>query len=180
MTSDPGTAASGPKVNGVRAVVQGFYAPKAWDVTTAFGGVGGSLSGYVGNRKVVFSVRGGGAKIWGTYPYFESASIGGSDNVRGWDGSRFRGDSSLFGNAELRFWLGHRKRPLLPVRWGLLGFYDVGRVWLEGESSNTWHSGYGGGLLGEMLGLPALSIRGTVAWSTEGGPKIYIGSGYSF
>ena len=100
--------------------------------------------------------------------------------MRGWDGSRFRGDSSLFGNAELRFWLGHRKRPLLPVRWGLLAFYDIGRVWLEGESSNTWHSGYGGGLLGEVLGLPALSIRGTVAWSTEGGPKIYIGSGYSF
>ena len=110
-TSDPGAAAAGPKVSGVRALVEGFYAPKTWDVTEDFGGVGGSLAAYVGNRKVVFSVRGGGAKVWGAYPYFESASIGGSANVRGWDGSRFRGDSSLFGNAELRLWLGHRRRP---------------------------------------------------------------------
>jgi hypothetical protein len=177
--TSPGSS-PGPKVNGIRLLASGFYAPKAWDVTEDFGGMSGSLSGYVGNRKVVFSVRGGGAKIWGAYPFFESASIGGSDNVRGWDSSRFRGDSSLFGNAELRLWLGHRKRPLVPARWGLLAFYDVGRVWLAGETSDTWHTGYGGGLLAEMLGLPGLALRGTIATSPEGGVHFYVGSGYSF
>jgi hypothetical protein len=178
---DTSTAAATPKVSGVRLLADGFYAPKTWDVTDAFGKVSGSLSGYVGNQKVVLSVRGGGSKLWGgPYPYFEAATIGGSDNVRGWDNSRFRGDSSLYGNAELRFWLGHRKRPLLPIRWGLLAFYDVGRVWLEGEDSNTWHSGYGGGILGEVLGVAGLAIRGTLGTSTEGGIKVYVGSGYSF
>jgi hypothetical protein len=177
---DPGTAAAGPKVNGIRLVAEGFYAPKVWDVTKDFGGVNGSLSGYLGNRKVVLSVRGGGCKVWGPYPYFESSSIGGSDNVRGWDGSRFRGDSSLYGNAELRFWLGHRKRPLIPAQWGLLAFYDVGRVWLAGESSKTWHPAYGGGILAEVLGVPGLALRGTVASSTEGHIHIYVGGGYSF
>jgi len=28
-----------------------------------------------------------------------------------------------------------------------LAFYDVGRVWMPGEESNTWHSGYGGGII---------------------------------
>jgi hypothetical protein len=29
---------------------------------------------------------------------------------------------------------------------GLLGFYDVGRVFVSGEDANTWHHGAGGGL----------------------------------
>ena len=180
VTSDPGTAASGPKVNGVRAVVEGFYAPKTWDVTEDFSGVGGSLAAYVGNRKVVFSVRGGGTKVWGAYPYFESASIGGSANVRGWDGSRFRGDSSLFGNAELRFWLGHRKRPLLPVRWGLLGSTTWAGCGWRARAPTPGTAATAADSWARCWACQPLSIRGTVAWSTEGGPKIYIGSGYSF
>jgi hypothetical protein len=179
-TTDPGAAASGPKISGIRVLADGLYAPKVWDVADAFGRVEGSLSGYLGNQRIVFSARVGGAKLWGPYPYFESASLGGSDNVRGWDRSRFRGDSSLFGNTELRLWIGHRKKPLLPVRWGLLGFFDVGRVWLAGENSDTWHTGYGGGLLGEVLGLPGLAVRGTLAWSPDGDVHVYVGSGYSF
>jgi hypothetical protein len=35
---------------------------------------------------------------------------------------------------------------ILPVTWGVVGFGDVGRVWLEGEESDTWHTGVGGGV----------------------------------
>ena len=28
-----------------------------------------------------------------------------------------------------------------------MAFADQGRVWLKGEHSNTWHYGYGGGLI---------------------------------
>jgi len=30
---------------------------------------------------------------------------------------------------------------------GLVAFFDDGRVWLPGETSNTLHTGYGGGIL---------------------------------
>jgi hypothetical protein len=30
---------------------------------------------------------------------------------------------------------------------GLLAFLDDGRVWMPSETSDTWHYGYGGGLL---------------------------------
>ena len=30
---------------------------------------------------------------------------------------------------------------------GVMAFGDAGRVWLDGEESNKWHSGYGGGLV---------------------------------
>lgn len=69
---------------------------------------------------------------------------------------------------------------LVPARWGLLAFYDVGRVWLSGETSTTWHTGYGGGVMAEVLGVPGLSVRGTLATTTEGGIHAYVGSGCSF
>jgi hypothetical protein len=35
---------------------------------------------------------------------------------------------------------------LFPAYFGVLGFHDVGRVWAMGEDSDTWHTGYGGGI----------------------------------
>ena len=37
------------------------------------------------------------------------------------------------------------KSYLFPGPFGLTGFYDVGRVWLNGEDSRKWHSAFGGG-----------------------------------
>jgi hypothetical protein len=174
---EPGYAAM-PKVSGVRLLGETFYVPKAWDVTEAFGGLDGSLSGYLGNRKLALAVRAGGRKLWGPYPWFESASIGGSDNLRGFDSHRFRGDASLYGSAELRYWLGRRQRPLLPVRWGLFGFGETGRVWLAGENSRRWHTGYGGGLMMQLLGTPL--VLGTSLAGSEEGVHFYFKAGYSF
>ena len=168
------------KVSGVRILAEGFYAPKAMDVTESFHGLDGSIAGFVGNPRIELGLRVGGRKLWGAYPFFESATIGGSHDVRGYDTNRFRGDSSLFGNAEVRLGLGRRKNPVLPIQWSLIGYYDVGRVWLAGETSNTWHWGYGGGLLAEVLGVPGLAIRGSMATSREGGIHFYATTGYSF
>ena len=171
---------AGPKLSGVRVLAEGFYAPKALDAIESFSGIDGSVSGFLGNRQIHLGVRVGGRKLWGAYPYFESATIGGSHDVRGYDTNRFRGDSSIFANAELRVGLGRRKKPVLPVQWSLIGYYDVGRVWLAGETSNTWHWGYGGGLLAEVMGVPGLAIRGSMATSKEGGIHFYATTGYSF
>jgi len=35
---------------------------------------------------------------------------------------------------------------LVPMKVGLLGFFNSGRVFQSGESSTKWHNGYGGGL----------------------------------
>jgi hypothetical protein len=53
-------------------------------------------------------------------------------------------------------------------------------VWLAGEDSNKWHSGYGGGIVGQVMGLPGVAFRATAATTTEGGVRIYFGAGYSF
>ncbi len=173
----PETSATSPqKVSGVRLLADGFYAPKTWDVASEFGGVEGSLSGYLGGQRLVLATRVGGRAVWGDYPWFESASIG--DGVRGYYEGRFRGDSALYGNAELRWWVGSRKRGVLPLRWGLTAFAESGRVWLEGEDSDKWHNGFGGGLVAQLIGTP-MALGASIAQGSEG-VRFYFSGGFSF
>jgi hypothetical protein len=55
---------------------------------------------------------------------------------------------------------------------------DVGRVWLAGESSNTWHTAFGGGLwfapFNSPIGVNAAVARG------DGRTALYLGTGFGF
>ena len=182
---DATAAAAAPPVSGVRIRAESFFVPKGWDVTGNFGGLDGNVAGYLGNNKLVLAAQVGGRVLWGPYPWFESASISGGAGGTGADGSvrgyydgRFRGDSSLYGNAELRWWLGRRRSGVLPLRWGLTTFCESGRVWYEGEDSKKWHTGYGVGLMVQMTGTP-MAFGGSMASGTEG-LKFYFAGGYAF
>ena len=61
---------------------------------------------------------------------------------------------------------------------GILGFADVGRVWAEGEQSDTWHNGVGGGLwLAPVKRAASLAV--TFARS-EAHTRMYIQAGFGF
>ena len=176
---DATAAALAPPVTGVKILAGGFFVPKAWDATESFGGVEGTLAGYLGNQRLAFATRVGGRAVSGEYPWFESAKISGEvHDVRGYYNGRYRGDQSLFGNAELRWWIGKRKRGVLPIRWGLNTFVESGRVFYEGEDSKRWHTGYGLGLMLQLIGTP-MALSGSMAHGTEG-IRFYVGGGYSF
>jgi hypothetical protein len=92
----------------------------------------------------VLAFRVGGKKLWGSFPYFDAAFLGGSETFRTEERQRYAGDASLYGSSELRIPVA--KFPLiLPLDVGLLGFADVGRVYLNGQSPGGWHSAAGGG-----------------------------------
>lgn len=163
---------------GVALELGGSFYPKAWDVESGFGTVEGWLGGYWGARPwLVLAARAGGRATFGKYPWYEAAFIGGSDNVRGYRSERFAGDQSFFATAEARAPLG-TVNILFPLRFGVYGFADVGRVWLEGESSNTWHPGYGGGIfLRDML--TGMSVDGSISAGDEGA-RFYVGFNFTF
>jgi len=165
------------RVNGLNLRLDGHYVPEAWDVREDYGGVDGEVAGYLGVPAAYLAIRAGGRKLWGPYPWFDAASIGGHSS-RGFRSHRFAGDSSLHGSAELRFWLGKLRTPVVPMRLGLFGLVDTGRVWLEGEDSSTWHASYGGGLLLQPLATP-VTIHAIVTTGDEG-TRFYFGSGYGF
>ncbi|MFI5130897.1 MAG: hypothetical protein ACHQFX_12925 [Chitinophagales bacterium] len=78
--------------------------------------------------------------------FYEHAVIGGFDNLRGFRLNRFWGQSSFYNNNELRF-ITNLRTHLLNAKMGLLVFFDDGRVWIPGETSNTIHTAYGAGVL---------------------------------
>ncbi|MDX5346322.1 MAG: hypothetical protein LPK19_03665, partial [Hymenobacteraceae bacterium] len=95
---------------------------------------------------VTLLVKGGGGKNYGDdLPFYKYTSLGLQNNLRGYVRNRFTGDASLFLNTELRLHLGQVKSQFLPFYYGLIGFYDKGRVWYKGNSPTGWHDGYGGG-----------------------------------
>jgi len=162
---------------GFFAAVRGTWFPKVWDVESAFGQVNGNLNGYFSaGRVATLALRVGGKKVFGTYPYMEAAPIGEGglglgalaepeDTVRGYRARRYLGDSSAWANAGLRLKVSHITL-ILPGTWGIDGFGDVGRVWLEGESSDTWHTGVGGGIWISLLN-DRIAFSTGIAHSTQ-------------
>ncbi|HSD66975.1 MAG TPA: hypothetical protein VLF95_09755, partial [Vicinamibacteria bacterium] len=174
-------------VSGFLVEAIGAVFPKAWDVDKTYGWVEGAASSYLtagSNGRATLALRVGGKRMLGDrYPFFNAAAVGGGnlfsgqDAVRGLRPNRFIGDSSLYANADLRLYLS-RFFVALPGEWGLFGFGDVGRVWLDGESSDTWHTSYGGGL---WIGLLSRSnaVALTVAQSDER-TAFTVRAGFSF
>ena len=91
-------------------------------------------------RNLNLAVRPTGATVTGQPEFYQHVSIGGSNTMRGFNRDRYWGTSSLYSDNELN-WL------FIHGRYGLTGFYDAGRVWQKGETSSTWHTGYGGGIM---------------------------------
>lgn len=96
--------------------------------------------------------RTGAATNIGEYEFFQANVLGGTANLgqqqqmRGLRRNRFAGTSAVYQNVEARLRLVNLETYLVPVTIGLLGFYDVGRVWLESETSDIWHNSTGGGV----------------------------------
>ncbi len=97
-------------------------------------------------KHLVLAIRPGAAAVTGKPEFFQHVSTGGSRNLRGYARDRFWGTSSFYSANELQY-LFNVKSHIFNGKAGLVGFYDVGRVWLKNEVSSDWHTGYGGGIL---------------------------------
>ena len=159
----------------------GSFYPKLWDVRTAFGEVHGDVATYLSAASTylqpTLAVRAGGKRVWGDYPFFEAAFIGGSATVRGFRAQRFAGDSAVYGNAELRLRIA-RVFIVLPADLGVFGLADAGRVYLEGQTSDKWHTAAGGGIWLSFLNRDA-TFTLAVATSEER-TGLYVRAGFVF
>jgi hypothetical protein len=176
---------------GVFATGGGAFYPAIADVKEAFGEVHAQARAFIGTpgeRGVTLGLSAGGQRVFGTYPFFEAAFLGGKTPfgalepgsgaaVRGLPPQRYAGDGSLFGGADLYLSLVNTKI-LVPGTLGLTGFYDTGRVFLEGETSNKWHYGYGGGI---FFTTPARhNLVSFVVGRSEGNTAYYVRAGFGF
>ena len=158
----------------------GSYYPRALDLTSPFGEGHAEASSYLTARiplRPTLAMRVAGRKVWGTYPYFEAAYIGGDSTVRGFVEHRFAGDAAVFTNVELRLSLA-RFFVLVPGQLGIFGLGDAGRVYVSGQTSDRWHAAAGGGLWLSFLSS-ANTVSVAAAHSVEG-TRWYAKAGFAF
>lgn len=160
--------------------------PPVWDATRRWASIEGSISAFLSAGKndwVTLALRVGGKDTYGRTPYFEAAFLGGGEffsggsTIRGFRAERWAGESSAYGNTELRVVLGQVKL-VVPGDIGVIGFADVGRVFEDGDSSDQWHQGYGAGVFFAPLARTN-ALRLTVANSDED-TLVYMGFGFAY
>jgi hypothetical protein len=154
--------------------------PSVWDNEGGFGGGEIKAATYLSAPiplTPVLALRAGGRRMWGDYPWFEAAFLGGRSTLRGFGHDRFGGDASVWGGADLRLKLA-RLAIVLPMEFGVYGLVDAGRVWLDGEDFDRWHTSYGGGVWLHAL-QPGLRGTLTMVWG-DNRTVLYIGSGFHF
>ena len=139
----------------------------------------GSLALFYAHReesRLVFATRIGGGINRGVYPFYQAQVLDGKSSLRGYRKTRFYGDSQLYANFEVRLKLLNFRTYLFPASMGVLGFYDVGRIWYKNEDgidpsaaagkSEAWHKAWGGGLWFTPFNITVLSAE--VGHSGEG------------
>lgn len=111
------------------------------------------------------------------FEFYQGASIGANNGLRGFRFQRFTGKSAYFQNTDLRLSFRRRATGLLPVTPGIYTGFDYGRVWFQGEDSDSWHNSYGGGFF--INGSNIISANLGLFNSTDG-IRFAFGVGFGF
>lgn len=116
----------------------------------------------------------------GDIPYWELPALGNNISLRGYPLNRFRGNSSISYNLELRSWM--FTFPEYQLKLGVHLFTDAGRVFTsENGASDLFRDykqtfGFGGAI---SLFSPDFILRSDLGFSEEVA-RIYVGVGYAF
>ena len=149
------------------------------DAVSAYETIDGAARGFITvplpNRPVI-AVRAGGKKVFGNFPYFDAAFVGGGDSFRSEHRQRYAGDASLYGSAELRVPIA--KVPIiLPLDVGALAFSDAARVYVDGDSPGGWHSALGGGF---WVGAIDASKNVNVLFTNRSNRRVIVNLGFTY
>ncbi|MCT8340805.1 outer membrane protein assembly factor [Flavobacteriaceae bacterium TK19130] len=119
-------------------------------------------------RRFVMETKASGQLAFGeNIPFFQLAQLGGEENLRSYRLQRFHGKHAAFGRANFHYRLQPIKTPVFPLKISVMVAADTGRVWTPNESSEKWHSSYGGGIRLNMVSF--FDTRVTYFTGEEGG-----------
>jgi outer membrane translocation and assembly module TamA len=136
------------------------------------------FASFVPQSMYVIATRIGYYRNFGNFEFPQANYLSGTDNLRGYRRNRFAGRTMFFNNTELRFKLTNFNTYLFPGSLGLLAFHDIGRVWMDNQSSEKWHRGYGAGIW--ISPIQRFVITASVAHSEEEKILPYVTFGFQF
>ena len=127
--------------------------------------------------QLVLSNQVGYSKSFGELQFYQYQDLGHTSFLRGYRNERFRGHSAFFHNIDLRLSLFNWTNRIVPMKVGMIGAYDYGRVWADSESSDTIHDSQSVGLWFDMFGV---SVIQTLYSFTDEGNQFSLNLGFSF
>jgi outer membrane translocation and assembly module TamA len=138
-----------------------------------------AMTGYFSafNEGIIFANRTGGGTVVGNPTFYQYLFLGGHENLRGFRQYRFAGQQMLYNNLEARVKVIDVKSYVLPGEFGLMGMYDVGKVWAKGYNNDKFHQGVGGGIY--YIVANALPLHFVMTKSNEGWYP-YFSTGFRF
>jgi len=91
---------------------------------------------------------GGEAILGDEYEFYHAATLGGGNRntLRGYRNERFNGKYAFYQNIDIRSGIAQFRTNFIPIRMGASIGYDYGRVWVDEDDSNEWHSNVGGSI----------------------------------
>lgn len=98
------------------------------------------------DKKLTWSSTYSLEKIFGNdYHFYQAATLGSNNGLRGYRQHRFMGDTSFVTSNDIRFKMKHITNGILPLSYGFYAGYDTGKIWNKHNPSNKWYNSYGGG-----------------------------------
>ncbi len=94
---------------------------------------------------LTLGLKAGYGTSFGDVPFYKLPRLGQQEGLRGFQRNRFAGDSRVYFNSELRIPLAKVETTVVPLRIGLIGFYDMGKIIQDGQTEEDWQVSYGGG-----------------------------------
>ena len=172
---------------GVRLALDGALQAGLSGPAATYGTVAGELAAYVPLSVVpqlTLALRGGAETRVGDFPFFDAAVLGGPGSLRGYRRERFAGRTAASASAELRAGLFSLDAYVLPLRVGVLGFADAGRVWaddpapeFDDDGPYGLQLGYGGGL---WFGLLDRAVVTATVGASDEATLVNVGLGFAY
>lgn len=130
------------------------------------------------SASLVLATKLGGEAIFADdFELYHAAQLGGGDNLRGFRKERFSGQYSAYHTTDLRLLLGKLKTSFIPLKYGITGGFDYGRVWIEDDASDKWHNSVGGSFW--VSGLESFTANVGYYGSSDGGRIAFV-LGFAF
>lgn len=109
------------------------------------------------------------------FEFYQAATIGGETGPRGFRNERFAGQHYFYQNSDIRIDLGKLKNNITPLSYEAFVGFDYGRVWLDNEASQKWHTSIGGGFSFKFFNRLAAQIS---YFTSSESPRIIFALGY--
>lgn len=111
------------------------------------------------------------------FEFYQGAVLGANKGLRGYRNQRFIGKNAFSQSTDLRWNFSNLKTNVVPLRIGIYGGMDYGRIWVKNDNSNKWHYSYGGGF---FINLADMMTANVSAFESKEGVRFAFRMGFGF